>query len=70
MPWGSFVRPRRKRDYLRTGEVAEQLRVTAETVRAWLESGKLRGTRAGENGQWRVPLDELVRFVRGQRRHG
>ena len=51
-------------DLLTVTEVAEQLRVSEETVRRWLRDGRLRGrrlpsTRAG----WRIPASEMRRFV-------
>ena len=35
-------------DILTVGQVAAQLHVTPQTVRAWIESGKLRGGRVGK----------------------
>ena len=35
-------------DILTVGQVAAQLHVTPQTVRAWIDSGKLRGGRVGK----------------------
>lgn len=43
-------------------EVAERLRLSARTVRLWLQTGKLRGLRVG--GRWRVRESELHAFLR------
>jgi excisionase family DNA binding protein len=48
---------------LTVGEVSAALQVHAETVRAWLRVGKLRGTKLGPRS-WRVPqsaIDEMLR---------
>jgi excisionase family DNA binding protein len=47
-------------------EVAERLRSSPETVRRWLRQGKLHGFRPGGTKLgYRVPEDELQRFLRG-----
>lgn len=46
-------------------EVAERLKVTRRSVYTWLQAGKLRGLRAGD--QWRVAEADLMAFLqRGQ----
>lgn len=44
-------------------EVASFLKVDAETVRRWLISGTLKGTKIGKK-LWRVSVDELELFVK------
>jgi excisionase family DNA binding protein len=46
-------------------EVAERLKVKAKTVRGWLGSGKLRGTKLGTSRKtgWRIRESEVERFV-------
>lgn len=43
-------------------EVAEICKVTPYTVRAWLKSGKLRGTKISPKA-WRVPKESLQEFL-------
>ena len=45
-------------------EVADHFRVTATTVRRWLESGDLRGVKLGDRAGWRVRESELERFLK------
>lgn len=44
-------------------EVAERLRVGAETVRRWLRLGKLKGARLPNKAGWRIHEDDLDMFV-------
>jgi excisionase family DNA binding protein len=45
-------------------EVAGRLRLNPETVRRWLNSGKLRGHKLGETrAGWRIPAAEVQRFL-------
>jgi excisionase family DNA binding protein len=47
-------------------EVAEQLRVTEETVRRWLRSGRIRGISLGsKRAGWRIPESEVRRLLSG-----
>ena len=48
--------------YLTVEETAQTLKVSIDSVRRWLRSGKLRGNRYG--GVWRVPASELHRTRR------
>jgi len=45
-----------------TGEAAQLLGVSSDTVRRWLASGKLRAL-SGEKTRRRIPGDELARFA-------
>jgi len=49
---------------LTVAEVAQRLRVHPDTVRSWLRSGRLGGVFIGGRGGWRIPPEELERFVR------
>lgn len=42
-------------------EIAEYLKVGAQTVRAWIREGKVKATKFGRS--WRVPDDELKRII-------
>lgn len=80
MPWGTFVRSRKRAPgdggYVTVPEVARALSVKPGTVRKWLDTGRLTGTRAPgmpgseRAGNWRVSTAEFERFVRAQGRHG
>uniref|UniRef100_A0A831X6V0 DNA-binding protein n=1 Tax=Thermorudis peleae TaxID=1382356 RepID=A0A831X6V0_9BACT len=50
-------------------EVAERLRVNAETVRRWLRSGQLKGVWLSDRAGWRIPAGELERFLRERSGH-
>ena len=53
---------------LTVAEAAERLRVDPETVRVWLRTGKLGGTRiGGKRAGWRIPESEVERVLRGGR---
>lgn len=47
--------------YLSTNSVAEMFDVTNETVRNWIQSGKLRAGKLA--GLWRVRKSEVIRFA-------
>lgn len=49
-----------------TAQVAELLQVTAETVRNWIDAGKIKASRF--NNQYRISKPDLKRFV--EERHG
>ncbi len=55
---------RRSKDVLTTGEVAKVCNVAPRTVSKWFDSGKLRGYRIPGSKDRRIPLQELVRFMR------
>ena len=50
---------------LTVDEVAERLRVNAETVRRWLRLGKLKGAHLPNKAGWRIREDDLDSFVDG-----
>ena len=52
-------------DMLTIAEVAGLLKVSAKTVRRWLDSKQLVGHRLGR--QWRISKDDLRTFVRARR---
>lgn len=57
---------------LTVAEVAERLRLNPETVRRWLQTGKLHGFRAGgTKAGWRIPEGEMDRIMsQGNRTEG
>lgn len=50
------------RDWLTAEEIAKELQVTGETVRAWCRAGQLRATRVG--GRWRIKRSDLDEFLK------
>ncbi len=55
---------RRPKDVLTTGEVAKICKVAPRTVSKWFDSGKLRGYRIPGSKDRRIPVQQLVRFMR------
>jgi excisionase family DNA binding protein len=47
-------------------EAAAKLKVSRRAVYQWLADGRLTGLRAGQH--WRIPEEELIRFMRLGRR--
>lgn len=54
----------RPKDVLTTGEVARICNVAPRTVSKWFDSGKLRGYRIPGSKDRRIPLDQLIRFMK------
>ena len=50
-------------ELLTVEEVASFLKVDAETVRRWLLSGELKGTKIGKK-LWRITVDEFEKFLK------
>jgi excisionase family DNA binding protein len=52
--------------FLRPEQIAEQLQVEPDTVRSWLLTGKMRGTKLSESkrAQWRVSEENFNLFVK------
>jgi acetyl-CoA synthetase len=44
-------------------EVAEKLKVDAETVRRWLQDEKLKGVKMGKS--WRISESALIEYMKG-----
>lgn len=55
---------RRTKDVLTTGDVAKICKVAPRTVSKWFDSGKLRGYRIPGSKDRRIPVQQLVRFMR------
>ena len=55
---------RRTKHVLTTGEVAKLCNVAPRTVSKWFDSGKLRGYRIPGSKDRRIPMQQLVRFMR------
>lgn len=54
--------PIETRDWLTTSEVAEVFGVTGETVRAWINKGRIDAS--NEPGYWIILKSEVARFGR------
>ncbi|MFQ5589876.1 MAG: helix-turn-helix domain-containing protein [Phycisphaerae bacterium] len=52
------------RNVLTTGEVAKICSVAPRTVSKWFDAGQLRGYRIPGSKDRRIPLDQLLRFMR------
>lgn len=57
-------------DYLTISEAAQELRVHEETVRRWLQAGRLKGSKLPGRGDWRVPQSEIDRVLMTGERGG
>lgn len=55
---------RRPKEVLTTGEVAKICNVAPRTVSKWFDSGKLRGYRIPGSKDRRIPLEQLIRFMK------
>jgi len=53
-----------RKDVLTTGQVARICRVAPRTVSKWFDTGKLRGYRIPGSRDRRIPLQQLVAFMR------
>ncbi len=53
-----------KQDILTTGDVARICNVAPRTVSKWFDNGHLRGYRIPGSRDRRIPLDQLVRFMK------
>jgi len=53
-----------KKTVLTTGEVAKICNVAPRTVSKWFDAGQLRGYRIPGSKDRRIPVDQLVRFMR------
>lgn len=51
-------------------EVAERVRVHEDTVRRWLRRGQLGGIWLSDAAGWRIPEEDLERFLQERRRGG
>lgn len=54
----------RAKDVLTTGEVARICKVAPRTVSKWFDTGQLRGYRIPGSKDRRIPLEQLIRFMR------
>ena len=53
-----------QKNVLTTGEVAKICNVAPRTVSKWFDAGQLRGYRIPGSKDRRIPIDQLVRFMR------
>ena len=54
-----------RKTVLTTGEVAKICSVAPRTVSKWFDSGQLRGYRIPGSKDRRIPVEQLIRFMRG-----
>lgn len=54
-----------EKDVLTTGEVAKICNVASRTVSKWFDSGQLRGYRIPGSKDRRIPVSNLVKFMKG-----
>jgi len=54
----------RNKDVLTTGEVARICKVAPRTVTKWFDAGQLRGYRIPGSKDRRIPVTQLIRFMR------
>lgn len=47
------------REFLTTGQAADRLGITANTIKAWITEGLLPGARWAEN-RWQIPLQSVI----------
>ncbi len=52
------------KEVLTTGEVASLCKVAPRTVSKWFDSGRLKGYRIPGSKDRRIPLDQLIRFMK------
>ena len=62
--WLAELEMNSHRNVLTTGEVARICNVAPRTVSKWFDAGQLRGYRIPGSKDRRIPLDQLVRFMR------
>src|SRR5262249_57135198 len=55
--------PERK-PYFTATEAAKLVRVAPQTVRRWLDSGRLRGDRAPDSAERRILREDLIQFMK------
>lgn len=53
-----------KKSAFTTSDLARICHVTGETVKRWLEQGRIKGYRVGPAGHWRILPKDLVLFLR------
>ncbi len=47
------------REFLTTGQAADRLGITANTIKAWIQDGLLPGARWAEN-RWQIPMQSVI----------
>jgi excisionase family DNA binding protein len=50
-------------EWLTVADVADQLKVTAQTVQRWLRAGNLAGLNLGGKAGYRIKTTDLERFI-------
>ena len=54
----------KRKDVLTTGEVAKICKVAPRTVSKWFDSGQLRGYRIPGSRDRRIPVEQLIKFMK------
>jgi excisionase family DNA binding protein len=55
-------------EFLRPREVAESLKVSTQTIKVWINTGRLKAVKVGH--QWRIRQADLDEFLKkGEARH-
>ena len=57
--WVSMFDDSAGREFLTTGQAADRLGITANTIKAWITEGLLPGARWAEN-RWQIPLQSVI----------
>lgn len=55
----------KKSRFLTTDQVTEELNVSANQIRALLNSGELRAIQVGGRGMWRIGFNDLEDYIAG-----
>src|SRR5678809_522606 len=61
---GATTNQQKIKDVLTTGEVAKICNVAPRTVSKWFDSGALHGYRIPGSKDRRIPLNQLIRFMK------
>ena len=48
-------------------EAAEMLDVSVDTIRRAVKSGSLRAFQINKAGNWKIPIEEIERFMKGEK---
>lgn len=53
-------------NWLTVEQVAERIQLHPDTVRIWLRTGRLKGTKLSRRAGYRIPESELQRLLSGE----
>lgn len=63
-----LVKSMGKKEVVSIKEAAEILGCSVDTVRRAIQTGSLRGFQINKMGNWKIPVEEIERFMRGESR--